>query len=123
MSAAAHVKLVSPAVGSSSWMWKAACRGQDPEIYDEAFTKKVSPDVRCFLCTVRPQCFTYAVENRYDGTWGGTTKYERKHMVERRRLRTQCPKPGCLGRRIRNAEGYGTCLSCGLRWNIPVPRS
>jgi hypothetical protein len=119
MPAKAHIKLPSPAVGDDSWMTRAACKGQDPEIYDESFSKNVGGDIRCFQCLVRAQCLSYAVENRYDGIWGGTTKYRRDQMTRRRRIRVQCPRDDCLSTEIRNTETYGTCISCGMRWNIP----
>jgi hypothetical protein len=72
-----------------------ACAGIDTEIFftDEKgnyanldFIKRM-----CNTCSVRVECFDYAVENLVQGIWAGTT------MEERNRYRT---KRGIIGKTV-----------------------
>lgn len=68
--------------GQDNWREKAACKGQDPNLYIPE--KKHSRDTihydktTCMSCPVQQQCLEYALKNRAKkGLWGGTTPKER----------------------------------------------
>lgn len=99
-----------------TWMLYAACRGQDPIVYDTDDEDKPSSDVRCFLCPVRAECLTYALAGRESGTWGGMSRKQRDRVVKRKRKHRTCPDPMCKSRDIYNRYGVGSCVACGVSW-------
>lgn len=107
-----------------SWMLEAACRGQDPLIYDTDDEDKPSPAILCFLCPVRAECLTYALASRESGTWGGMSRKQRDRVTKRKRKHRACPSPTCRSTNVYNAHGVGSCMSCGVSWYIkPVRKS
>lgn len=105
-----------------SWMPSAACRGQDPGVYDTDDEEKPSSQIRCFLCPVRAQCLTYALASRESGTWGGMSRKQRDRVVARQRKLRTCPNPECGSQDIYNNFGVGSCVSCGVSWYIKSRR-
>lgn len=103
-----------------SWMPRAACAGQSPAVYDTDDEEKPSPEIRCFLCDVRAQCLTYALNGRESGTWGGLSRKQRDRIVARKRKRRSCPH--CASESIFNLHGVGSCVSCGLSWLLEPKR-
>jgi len=66
-------------VGSTDWMARARCRGEETELFfDEAMIKSRKFLVFCEACPVRKACGEWAVKNRETyGVWGGLTPMER----------------------------------------------
>ena len=69
------------------WRQRAACRGDDPDIFypvseeDAEEAKSI-----CGACPVREACLEYALGHRErDGVWGGATERERRRMLRQRR--------------------------------------
>lgn len=106
---------------SRSWMRHAACRDQDPEVYDTDDDLYPSPEIRCPACPVRTECLAFALEGRESGTWGGESRKERdKLFLVRKRPRRTCPK--CDGTDIHTSDGKGYCLPCAVSWDV-VPKN
>jgi ribosomal protein L37AE/L43A len=101
------------------WKDDAACRDQDPLIYDTDDDPFPHPDVRCALCTVRPACLTYALNGQESGTWGGLSRKQRERIQARishkRKLRA-CPVCGNTTLSHQDDPGMGNCPSCGFTW-------
>lgn len=74
-------------------MHQAACSGMELEVFfpptyqprDIAFAKVI-----CDSCPIKLECFETAMENDYDGIWGGTTPRERWFL--RRGLKPEAPR-------------------------------
>jgi WhiB family redox-sensing transcriptional regulator len=71
---------------SPGWMPRAACRGEDPELFfpittvGPALTQVFAAKAVCFQCAVRARCLSYALATGQAGIWGGTTQDERHAM-------------------------------------------
>lgn len=60
----------------------AACIGSDPDLFfPEHYRSANVPLAKaiCNRCAIKAQCLAEAIAEDYDGIWGGTTAYERKH--------------------------------------------
>lgn len=74
----------------SGWSDRAACRGEDPELFfpvgeGKAFEAQTKRAVRvCRRCDVTQDCLNSALELGSIGVWGGTTDDDRRKL--RRRL-------------------------------------
>lgn len=72
------------------WRARAACRDEDPELFfppsgAPANDPWVTEAKRvCAGCPVMTECLIYAIENRDQGVWGGTTDEERRRELKRR---------------------------------------
>lgn len=101
------------------WKDRAACRDQDPLIYDTDDDPNPHPDIRCMLCAVRPACLTYALNGQESGTWGGLSRKQREKIQSRishkRKLRS-CPVCGNTTLTHDDDPGMGNCPSCGFTW-------
>lgn len=67
----------------SEWEPLAECLGVDPEIFfPQQGRPKKEPEYKpiCARCTVRQDCFEYAVVHEEDGVWGGSTTSERNRL-------------------------------------------
>lgn len=64
-----------------NWRDEAYCRGMDPDIF---FPDTVADVERakefCGQCAVREACLDFALANKEDGIWGGTTERERRKL-------------------------------------------
>jgi len=64
------------------WMDNAACKNYDPELWfsDNPYSAATTQAKHvCNLCTVRPECLTYALQERLDyGMFAGLLAVERK---------------------------------------------
>lgn len=70
------------------WLRRAACVGEDPELFfpvgtlgpalrDTAAAKRV-----CARCPVRPECLEWALSTgQTSGVWGGTCEQERDALL------------------------------------------
>ncbi|MFC8358406.1 WhiB family transcriptional regulator [Streptomyces griseorubiginosus] len=70
------------------WLRRAACVGEDPELFFPVGT--VGPAVRdiaaakrvCARCPVRPECLEWALSTgQTSGVWGGTCEQERDALL------------------------------------------
>jgi WhiB family redox-sensing transcriptional regulator len=75
----------------NNWFTKAACLGQDTELfYPIPGTKgavKQAEEVKAFcrICDVKNECLEYAIKNEeVFGIWGGTTPKERSKIMAKR---------------------------------------
>lgn len=69
-------------VNRPSWQERAACHGQDRQIF---FSRQREPTtaakVLCSACVVRAACLSYALsEPELVGVWGGTSARERRRI-------------------------------------------
>lgn len=79
------------------WRAKAACLGEDPELFfpigvtGSALDQAERAKRVCERCAVRAQCLDWALGTHQDaGIWGATTEDERRTL---RRSRARRPKP------------------------------
>jgi WhiB family redox-sensing transcriptional regulator len=70
----------------NSWRWavEAACSGSDPESFFETETKADRDYLAriCEPCPVRQQCLEHALIHDEAGWWGGTSRRERRELME-----------------------------------------
>lgn len=76
----------------AGWRAKAACLGEDPELFfpigttGPALEQTQRAKAVCARCTARPACLQWAVNTGQDaGVWGGKSEDERRNL--RRALR------------------------------------
>lgn len=79
---------MSTALTAASWPSRAACRGDDPELWFPVGTAEPDPlaVAVCMSCPVRTECLEWALAHpklASDGVWGGASQEERR--LERRR--------------------------------------
>ena len=80
---------------SLEWMNDAACVGTDPESFfsdhpdDVAAARAV-----CGGCPARNACLQYAVDNRFEGLWAGTTDRQRTEIRSGARELVECDECG-----------------------------
>lgn len=82
-------------MNTNAWVERAACRGEDPEMWFPTGTRDLSgvqtryAKAVCRVCPVRRECLNDALVNgiRY-GIWGGRTEGEREKLARRRTRRT-----------------------------------
>lgn len=114
---------------STTWMDLGACRsGVDPNLFSPVARQAmvdgelidIEPDYPsdevkaiCDRCPVKDICLSWALKNRVEGIWGGTTTYQRELML-RRRARKYCP--GCTSQTVIMSGRNQLCLSCGISW-------
>lgn len=91
---------IKPAKRDPHWRLRAACQGEDPELFfpvaehgeiNESaieLTKAI-----CARCPVRAECLEDALHRSPEGTRGGYTEWERRRMRQRGLTRGQ--QPGC----------------------------
>jgi WhiB family redox-sensing transcriptional regulator len=75
---------IDNAFASAGWMSRGACRRADPELFFPASEGGAhlvaAAKAACRACSVRASCLSFAIENKQDGIWGGTTLDERHAM-------------------------------------------
>jgi hypothetical protein len=67
----------------------------------------------CQTCDVRTRCLAWAMLNRAEGYWGGTTTYQRDQL---RRVRTRAKCPICQATDLVYTDPHELCLACGMSW-------
>jgi WhiB family redox-sensing transcriptional regulator len=81
---------IDNAFAPAGWMSRGACRRADPELFFPISKRGAhlvaAAKAFCQACSVRPSCLAFAMENRQDGIWGGTTLEER-HAIRQHALR------------------------------------
>jgi hypothetical protein len=70
-------------------MTQAACKDVDPEMFfpeqgSKYKTAEMAKEV-CKSCVIKFDCLQTALENKYDGVWGGLTTVERDSLQRRER--------------------------------------
>jgi WhiB family redox-sensing transcriptional regulator len=81
---------------TGDWRDRAACRGEDPELFfpigstGRDYDKQVE-DAKavCSGCPVRIECLDWAYRTRADGIYGGTTEQERQAVRRRHNRKHQ----------------------------------
>lgn len=58
------------------WFDKALCKGSDSSLYYDGFysldkNQKQAIIAKCEACPVLQECYTWAVDNKEHGIWGG----------------------------------------------------
>lgn len=76
------------------WQWRAACRGQDTELFfppshlesrQEKRARERRAKAICAICPVRLECLQYALRiNEQHGVWGGLNEQERRALLRER---------------------------------------
>src|SRR5690606_6979844 len=79
---------------ADDWRHRAACRGEDPELFfpigtsGPALLQVEQAKAVCRRCSVIDQCLAEALQRReMYGIWGGTTEAERAVLIRRRTKR------------------------------------
>jgi hypothetical protein len=106
-----------------SWQRRAACKDQDPSVYDTDDDATPSPAILCFLCEVRAACLTYALAGRESGTWGGMSRKERDRIIKRKRKARVCRNSECDSTEFYSNYGVDSCVHCGLSWETRPART
>jgi len=73
---------------SERWMQDAACAEVEPDVFHPEGHESAEPAKRICtqFCPVVSECLAYALREREEhGVWGGTSSYERKQMLLKRR--------------------------------------
>lgn len=77
------------------WRHRAACRGEDPELFfpvgtsGPALSQTAEAKAVCTRCPVTTPCLAWALESGQDaGVWGGMSEDERR-TLKRRNARTR----------------------------------
>lgn len=74
----------------TGWRAKAACLGEDPELFFPVGTTGAALDQTtraksiCAGCEVRAACLDWALRTGQDGVWGGTTEDQRRILRRQR---------------------------------------
>lgn len=77
----------------------------------------------CHTCPVEQHCLAYALANREEGIWGGTSTRERD-KIRKNRSRAKCPV--CVSQdvaRFTEPTPVEVCMACGASWKadtLPV---
>jgi len=81
---------------ADDWRHRAACRGEDPELFfpigtsGPALEQVEQAKAVCRRCPVSEQCLAEALRRReMYGIWGGTTEAERAELIRRRRTKRE----------------------------------
>jgi Transcription factor WhiB len=104
----------------AQWRQDARCHDADSSVFFGEPREPLYPTdealAYCHPCPVRRQCLDEALKNGLEGTWGGTTEYQRSALL-RGRQRKLCPV--CNDDVIvPSRQHYQVCVSCGHSWRI-----
>ena len=72
----------------TAWMKDAVCAQTDPDLW--VGTQPLPGQLKalkrtCASCPVNRECLEYALTEKLDGIWGGTTPSERRQIARKRR--------------------------------------
>jgi WhiB family redox-sensing transcriptional regulator len=107
---------------AADWRTRAACRGEDPELFFPIGTTGRDYDAQveeaktvCRGCPVRIECLDWAYRTRADGIWGATTEQERaaarrRHNRQKQGTQRVCDNCGHTYQPGSNNARY--CRSC-----------
>jgi WhiB family transcriptional regulator, redox-sensing transcriptional regulator len=74
-----------PELVRPEWMKRAACRGDDVNMWFPVNGPQKALKFKCQACPVRHECLEYALEHRIMyGTWGGVSERKRVEMLKSR---------------------------------------
>lgn len=112
------------------WQKVALCRrpGIDSRVFfpadEDKGVKQAEARRICDMCLAKLQCLDYALDNRSEGIWGGTSTAER-NKIRKKRSRAKCPV--CRSEDVVRQQGatlvtpQEVCLSCGNSWPAAAP--
>jgi len=120
-------------VQGRQWIKQAACRGEDPRLFDAVSALRAEAALRiCKGCPVKEACLKEALNEAVnpDGVWGGTTQLERRKL---RRHGTLAPVPEGMAainaakthckrnheftpENTRWSNGHRSCKTCYNAW-------
>jgi WhiB family redox-sensing transcriptional regulator len=67
-----------------TWVFKALCRGTDPDALFVRGAKQREAAVICRHCPVMTECGAEALDNRVEfGVWGGMTERQRRALLKK----------------------------------------
>lgn len=67
-----------------AWMGEAVCASADPEQwFPEKGVSYFKAKRICGTCPVIDECLQFALDNKLEGIWGGTSTSERKRILRR----------------------------------------
>ena len=117
------------ASGGHAWRAGAACFGETTDLFfrvrvrmpDKA--EEPDPDAKaiCDRCQVRPECLNAAFVGNEDGTWGGTSFWQRQQL-KRRYRRAMCPVCRETGGVLLELGEAQACLACAVSWRATPAR-
>ena len=91
----------APGWDEGGWRARAACRGEDPELFfpvgatGPALAQIAQAKRVCARCPVREACLSFALGTGQDyGIWGGLTEDERRNLRRRQRAAARRPAAG-----------------------------
>jgi hypothetical protein len=89
--------------------------------HDEPPYPNPQAKVICAACPIRTSCLGYAQRNDCHGTWGGTSRYQRRQL-DRTRARATCPlcASDMLAHERVGLQVNEICLDCGMSWPVPM---
>ena len=81
-----HRNLAAPAPPPGGWRYRAACRGDDLDLFFPGRGESAEPARRvCAGCPVREPCLDYALRHGIThGIWGGLAERDRRALRSRR---------------------------------------
>lgn len=103
------------------WGDHAACRGSDYEFVPHTETETGAAEAAaawCNTCPVRDECLTTAVQNGWQGYWGGTSTASRNRLRAPKN-RAKCPI--CKSVNVVTLEESQACIACGRSWRKASP--
>jgi len=77
-----------PVAGGGEWRLRAACRGEDPELFfppgrEDGPGWGARARAVCRRCAVRRDCLAYALAAPEEGVWGGLPPAGRESLLRR----------------------------------------
>jgi WhiB family transcriptional regulator, redox-sensing transcriptional regulator len=72
------LELLDRELGMPLFFRDANCKDADPNLFfSESLSQNKAAKEVCFVCPIRQQCFSWAIENTDEGIYGGMTPGER----------------------------------------------
>lgn len=120
----------APAWDEGGWRSRAACRGEDPELFfpvgssePAALAQIAGAKAICARCPVREACLRFALYTGQDyGIWGGLTEDERRRLQRRERAAALRQAAGPTRERRHELAGSLRRASSGIHQMTPVTR-
>ena len=107
---------------ADDWRHRAACRGEDPELFfpigtsGPALEQVEQAKAVCRRCSVIDQCLRWALDRPEEfGIWGGLTEDERRALkvTRRKSICTSCSMRD-VTITMQNGSRVSVCEACGI---------